>query len=92
MNNAATIATDGAGSALRGSLARAGHLAVTEVPLEHDYRELHIAPRDGDYALRPDALHVWPRHGFMLIALPNPDRSFTATLFLPRTAIPASAR
>lgn len=88
LTGAATIATDGAGSALRGSLARAGHVVVTELPLDHDYQELHIPPRDGEYALRPDALHVWPRHGFMLIALPNLDRSFTATLFLPRTGSP----
>ncbi len=88
LENSVTIATDGAGSLLRASLARAGHVAVTELPLEHDYKELHIPPRNGEYALRPDALHVWPRHGFMLIALPNPDRSFTATLFLPHTGDP----
>jgi kynurenine 3-monooxygenase len=83
-----TIATDGAGSLLRGSLAGAGHVAVNELPLAHDYKELHIPARNGEYALRPDALHVWPRHGFMLIALPNPDRSFTATLFLPHSGDP----
>jgi kynurenine 3-monooxygenase len=88
VTGAACVATDGAGSVLRGSLARSGHVAVTELPLEHDYKELHIPPRQGQYALRPDALHIWPRHGFMLIALPNPDRSFTATLFLPRTGSP----
>jgi kynurenine 3-monooxygenase len=85
---AVTIGADGAGSAIRASLARSGHLIVTELPLEHDYKELHIPPRDGGYALDPNALHVWPRHGYMLIALPNPDRSFTATLFLPRSADP----
>jgi kynurenine 3-monooxygenase len=88
VTGAACVATDGAGSVLRGSLARAGHVAVTELPLEHDYKELHIPPRESQYALRADALHIWPRHGFMLIALPNPDRSFTATLFLPRTGNP----
>jgi kynurenine 3-monooxygenase len=86
--HAVTIATDGAGSVLRGSLARAGHIRVSEQPLPHDYKELLIPPRNGKYALQPDALHVWPRHGFMLIALPNPDRSFTATLFLPHTGEP----
>ena len=79
---AATIAADGAGSALRAVLAGTGQMSVREEPLEHGYKELHIAARDGGYALEPAALHVWPRHGFMLIALPNPDRSFTATLFL----------
>ncbi len=88
LENSVTIVADGAGSLLRGTLARAGHVAVTELPLEHDYKELHIPARNGEYALRPDALHVWPRHGFMLIALPNRDRSFTATLFLPRTGDP----
>jgi kynurenine 3-monooxygenase len=88
VEDAVTIAADGAGSLLRGGLARAGQIAVTELPLEHDYKELLIPARNGEYALRPDALHVWPRHGFMLIALPNPDRSFTATLFLPHTGAP----
>ena len=85
---AATIATDGAGSALRGSLERAGLLTSSEQQLDHDYKELHIAPRDGQFALHAQALHVWPRHGYMLIALPNPDHSFTATLFLPRSGNP----
>jgi kynurenine 3-monooxygenase len=85
---AVIIATDGAGSAVRGSLARSGHISVTELPLAHDYKEFHIPPRQGRYALDAQALHVWPRHGFMLIALPNPDRSFTATLFLPHTGHP----
>jgi kynurenine 3-monooxygenase len=88
LDDSVTIATDGAGSLLRGGLARAGHVAVSELPLEHDYKELQIPARNGEYALRPDALHVWPRHGFMLIALPNPDRTFTATLFLPHTGDP----
>jgi kynurenine 3-monooxygenase len=57
----------------------------SEEPLDHDYRELHIpAGSGGKYLLEPHALHIWPRGGFMLIALPNPDGSFTATLFLPR--------
>ena len=38
---------------------------------------------DGDFQLEPGALHIWPRGGFMLIALPNPSRDFTLTLFLP---------
>ncbi|HTC53098.1 MAG TPA: NAD(P)/FAD-dependent oxidoreductase [Steroidobacteraceae bacterium] len=80
-----TFATDGAGSALRTDLARAGVITVSEQPLAHGYKELHIPACAGTYALEPEALHVWPRHGFMLIALPNPDHSFTATLFLPHT-------
>jgi len=80
-----TIAADGAGSAVRDSLQSAGLTAVREDPLDHDYKELTLPPRGGSFALEPHALHIWPRHGFMLIALPNTDCSFTATLFLPRT-------
>jgi kynurenine 3-monooxygenase len=45
----------------------------------------------GDFALAPEALHIWPRGNFMLIALPNLDRTFTATLFLPITGEPSFA-
>ncbi|MEZ5474456.1 MAG: NAD(P)/FAD-dependent oxidoreductase [Steroidobacteraceae bacterium] len=79
-----TIATDGAGSALRMSLAAAGHLTAREVLLDHDYKELTIPARSGQHLLDPHALHIWPRGDFMLIALPNPDGTFTATLFLPK--------
>ncbi|MGB6452103.1 MAG: NAD(P)/FAD-dependent oxidoreductase [Steroidobacteraceae bacterium] len=83
---APTFATDGAGSAVRASLARAGLISVREDRLDHDYKELTIpAARDGRHAMAPDALHIWPRGGFMLIALPNADGSFTATLFLARS-------
>jgi kynurenine 3-monooxygenase len=82
---APTIATDGAGSAVRQALAAVGATRTREAVLDHDYKELTIWPRtDGGFALEPNALHVWPRGGFMLIALPNPDATFTATLFLAR--------
>src|SRR5690606_585662 len=52
--------------------------------LPHGYKELHLPPAaDGSHRLQRDALHIWPRGGFMLIALPNLDGSFTVTLFLP---------
>jgi kynurenine 3-monooxygenase len=79
-----TIATDGAGSVLRTSLTADGYLSVREEPLDHDYKELTLPPVNGRPALEVNALHVWPRGGFMLIALPNTDGSFTATLFLAR--------
>ena len=79
-----TLATDGAGSAVRGSLHSTGQVAVREDWLDHDYKELTIPPVAGRPALDPNALHIWPRGGFMLIALPNTDLSFTATLFLAR--------
>ncbi len=95
---APTIATDGAGSPMRASLAQQGLAIATEDLLDHDYKELTVpavpaaaalprlsaASAAGRHALDPNALHVWPRRGFMLIALPNTDGSFTATLFLPR--------
>jgi len=83
---APTFATDGAGSAVRSSLAHASLITVREDRLDHDYKELTIpAARDGRHAMEAHALHIWPRGGFMLIALPNTDGSFTATLFLARS-------
>ena len=79
-----SIATDGAGSPIRDSLVARDVSIVREEPLDHDYKELTIPPRDGKPALDVNALHIWPRGGFMLIALPNPDATFTATLFLAR--------
>jgi kynurenine 3-monooxygenase len=53
--------------------------------LDHGYKELVIPPAaNGDYAMDPhNALHIWPRGDFMMIALPNPDKSYTVTLFMP---------
>ncbi|MGH8658383.1 MAG: FAD-dependent oxidoreductase [Gammaproteobacteria bacterium] len=77
------IGADGAGSAVRDCLSQYTELAVVSEVLDHGYKELSVPPRaDGDFQLEPHALHIWPRGGYMLIALPNPDKSFTATLFL----------
>jgi kynurenine 3-monooxygenase len=84
-----TIATDGAGSTVRASLAAAGLLRVREEWLDHDYKELTVPAGAAAATLERHALHIWPRGGFMLIALPNTDGSFTATLFLAREG-PAS--
>jgi kynurenine 3-monooxygenase len=78
------IGADGGGSALRHTLSAQAGFNVTEARLPHDYKELLIARRDGQPPFDMNALHIWPRGGFMLIALPNADGSFTATLFLPR--------
>ena len=52
--------------------------------LEHGYKELTIPPAPGGgFYLEKNALHIWPRKSFMLIALPNLDGSFTCTLFFP---------
>ncbi len=77
------LACDGGGSRVRHALQSAGLIEVLEQDLAHGYKELTIPPRaDGSFALAPEALHIWPRGSFMLIALPNTDASFTATLFL----------
>ncbi|HTV94439.1 MAG TPA: NAD(P)/FAD-dependent oxidoreductase [Steroidobacteraceae bacterium] len=78
------LAADGAGSVLRRSMAAQGLIAAEESDLEHGYKELTIpaGPSAGG-RLEREALHIWPRGGYMLIALPNLDGSFTATLFLP---------
>jgi kynurenine 3-monooxygenase len=82
------IGADGAGSVLRQALASRGGFTVREERLDHDYKELLIPLREDRPRLAMDALHIWPRGGFMLIALPNADGSFTATLFLPRSGDP----
>jgi kynurenine 3-monooxygenase len=78
------VGADGAGSVLRQALARREGFAVTEARLPHDYKELLVPLKSGAPQLAMDALHIWPRGGHMLIALPNADGTFTATLFLPR--------
>ncbi len=84
------IATDGAGSAVR--LAMEGQIdgySSNTVFLDHGYKELHIPPTgDGGFQLEKNALHIWPRHQFMMIALPNFDSSFTCTLFLAHKSSP----
>jgi len=78
------IGADGAGSVIRSYIDMKVPSPSYTDPLGHDYKELHIAPsKDGDFQLDPNALHIWPREKFMLIALPNTDKSFTCTLFLP---------
>src|SRR5574337_260126 len=90
------IGADGAGSALRAAMNRHAPLGERVEALGHGYKELEIPPahelpaalqqlgggRD-QYALEPHALHIWPRGGYMCIALPNTEGSFTVTLFLP---------
>nr|MDT0662299.1 NAD(P)/FAD-dependent oxidoreductase [Micromonospora sp. DSM 115978] len=78
------LGADGAGSAVRGQLLGAGLLTESVDFLDYGYKELTIPPAaDGGFALDPGALHIWPRGTSMMIALPNPDRSFTCTLFWP---------
>jgi len=79
------IGTDGAGSAIRQSyFARSARLrfSFSQQYLTAGYKELHIPPsEDGGFKIEKNALHIWPRGGFMMIGLPNLDGSFTMTLF-----------
>lgn len=78
------IASDGAGSTIRRSLQRSSTIAAFESLLPHGYKELSMPPSPSDAApMDPQALHIWPRGQFMLIALPNPGGDFTLTLFMP---------
>jgi kynurenine 3-monooxygenase len=83
------LGSDGYASAVRQSLADAGRITVTQEPEDHSYKELTIPALNGEFAMDPDALHIWPRGSSMMIALPNPDRSFTCTLFWPRADLEA---
>lgn len=83
------IGADGAGSAVRNVLAGKGLISERLESLGHHYRELEIAPDShGDFKLDGNSLHIWPRGGYMCIALPNTEKTFTVTLFLPATGDP----
>ncbi len=79
----AVIGVDGAFSAVRASMQRnMDNFQYDENYLAHGYKELTIPPApDGSWKMEKNALHIWPRKSFMMIALPNPDGSFTCTLF-----------
>ncbi|GAB3725986.1 NAD(P)/FAD-dependent oxidoreductase [Luteimonas pelagia] len=87
----ALLGADGAGSAVREAMADRIELGERHEPLGHGYKELEIPPSpDGGFRIEPNALHIWPRGGYMCIALPNDERTFTVTLFLPNHARPAA--
>ena len=79
----AVIGVDGAFSAVRQSMQkRLPGFQYDESYLAHGYKELTIPPAaEGGWRMEKEALHIWPRKSFMMIALPNPDGSFTCTLF-----------
>jgi len=76
---------DGAGSRVRKAIAKQGACEFGTDWLDHDYKELTLPPQaDGTHRIEPNALHIWPRGEFMLIALANPEGDFTVTLFAPK--------
>jgi kynurenine 3-monooxygenase len=86
------IGSDGAFSAIRTSIMKTDRFDYSQFYIEHGYKELSIPSNsDGSFRLEKNALHIWPRGHFMLIALPNLDGSFTVTLFFPFEGEPSFA-
>ncbi len=81
--------SDGAFSATRLAMQKTDRFNFSQTYLDYGYKELTILPIDGKHALEKNALHIWPRGNFMLIALPNTDGSFTCTLFFPYKGAPS---
>ncbi len=80
------LGTDGAGSKVRRLMETSGFGDFSSELLEHNYKELTIpAGRNNAHLIEKEALHIWPRGGYMLIALPNLEGDFTVTLFMPKT-------
>lgn len=78
------IGADGAGSSLRQALQAYRPCEEHTEWLDHGYKELEIPPTaDGGFRIEANALHIWPRGHYMCIALPNDERTFTVTLFMP---------
>lgn len=78
------VGADGAFSAVRTRMQQQDRFDYSQSYLSHGYKELYIPPGPGGtFQLEKHALHIWPRGGYMMIALPNRDGSFTCTLFWP---------
>lgn len=86
------IAVDGSASAIRLDMMRWRRFNYSQYYIEHGYKELTIpAGPNGDYLMDKNALHIWPRGTYMLIALPNIDGSFTCIFFFPFEGEPSFA-
>jgi kynurenine 3-monooxygenase len=78
------IGCDGSASAIRGEMLKRSRFNFSQQYLDYGYKELTIpAAPGGKHALEMNALHIWPRGNYMLIALPNVDGTFACILFLP---------
>jgi kynurenine 3-monooxygenase len=76
--------TDGAFAATRGRMQFTDRFNYSQNYLHVGYKELAIpAGENGEFLMQKNALHIWPRGSFMMIALPNPEGDFTCTLFVP---------
>lgn len=82
------LATDGAFSAVRDAMMRTSGFNYSQSYESHGYKELEIVPgAGGEFQMEVEALHIWPRASFMMIALPNPGGNFTCTLFMDEQTI-----
>ena len=78
------IGCDGSASAIRNEMVQLPRFNFSQEYLDYGYKELTIpAGADGSHVLEKNALHIWPRGNYMLIALPNIDGTFACILFLP---------
>ncbi|XP_072123132.1 kynurenine 3-monooxygenase isoform X1 [Mobula birostris] len=77
------VGCDGAFSTVRKQFMRQTRFDYSHVYIPHGYMELTMPPKNDDFVMEPNFLHIWPRNTFMMIALPNLDKSFTCTLFMP---------
>jgi kynurenine 3-monooxygenase len=84
IDSSIVIGTDGSASAIRLEMLKVGQFNFSQQYLDYGYKELTIAAApDGSHRMDPNALHIWPRGSYMLIALPNIDGTFACILFLP---------
>lgn len=77
------IGCDGAFSAVRKEMMKRPRFNYSQEYIPHAYMELSMPPIGDEFSLPPNYLHIWPRGQFMMIGLPNQDKSFTVTLFMP---------
>lgn len=78
------IGCDGSASAIRNEMLKLSRFNFSQQYLDYGYKELTIpADQNGKHRLEINALHIWPRGNYMLIALPNVDGTFACILFLP---------
>eukprot|EP00058_Branchiostoma_floridae_P018928 XP_002604417.1 hypothetical protein BRAFLDRAFT_122303 [Branchiostoma floridae] len=77
------MGNDGAYSAIRKHMVKRPRFNYSQEYIPHGYMELTVPPHNGEFAMAVNYLHIWPRNEYMMIALPNQDKSFTLTLFMP---------
>ena len=77
------LGADGFNSVIRESIIDKLKINCRKDKLEYGYKEISLPAYKSDFQLNKNALHIWPRKSFMVIALPNTDKTFTCTLFYP---------